>query len=145
MRVTELAIQDYDEVRDLWSRTEGIGLSSADTKEGFGMFLERNPGLSLALRHRGRVVGTVMVGHDGRRGYLYHLVVEPEHRGNGWAKKMVARGLAGLRALNIRKCHVFIFRSNLSGKGFWKSIDWVEREDIRVFSREITAGSKTPA
>ena len=79
-----LAHADYDTVRSLWENTEGIGLNESDTSAAVALFLERNPGLSLvALSPTGEIVGAVLCGHDGRRGYLHHLAVVKAARGRG--------------------------------------------------------------
>ena len=69
-----MTMADYPAVRSLWERTEGMGLNESDTPEAIAMFLERNPGLSLVIDSPdGEIVGAVLCGHDGRRGYLHHL------------------------------------------------------------------------
>jgi hypothetical protein len=78
----DFALADYDTVLALWRSCEGIGLSDSDTREAIATYLARNPGLSLvATDADGVIVGAVLGGHDGRRGYLHHLAVAPAHRG----------------------------------------------------------------
>jgi ribosomal protein S18 acetylase RimI-like enzyme len=75
-----MILEDYAEVLALWQASEGIGLSAADSREGIARFLERNPGLAFVARDETGLAGAVMVGNDGRRGYLYHLAVSPRCR-----------------------------------------------------------------
>jgi len=77
MDIREMTIGDYDEVLALWKGTEGVGLTPADSRQNVARFLARNPGLSLVARAGGKIVGAVLGGHDGRKGYLYHLAVAP--------------------------------------------------------------------
>jgi putative acetyltransferase len=133
----ELAIADYDEVIELWRASEGIGLSAADTPERIGLYLMRNPGLSFVVRHRGQVVGALLCGHDGRRGYLHHLAVRPEWRHRGIGSALVALALKGLREEGIDKCHLFVKTDNQAAKSFWKNVGWKERVDLVVMSRDI--------
>jgi len=81
MEIKELTIKNCEEVLSLWQSTEGVGLDrDVDTKERIGIYLQRNPGLSFAAFEKGKVLGAVLCGHDGRRGYLHHLTVAEAHR-----------------------------------------------------------------
>ena len=137
MQITEMSVEDYDEVMALWQRTEGIGLSDADARENIERYLARNRGLSFTAREGGHLVGAVLCGHDGRRGYLHHLAVVAPHRGQGVGKALVDRALGALRAIGIRKCHLFILADNVVALTFWKRIGWMERTDLKVMSKSM--------
>jgi predicted N-acetyltransferase YhbS len=79
----EMTIDDYEQAYQLWQACPGGGLSSADSREAITAYLTRNPGMSFVAHDAEKLVGTVMAGHDGRRGYLYHLAVAPSHRQQG--------------------------------------------------------------
>ena len=134
-----MSTDDYDEVLALWEKSEGVGLSGADSRESIARYLERNPGLSFVARDDGEIVGAVLCGHDGRRGYLHHLAVAPSHRRQGIGEALTERCLDGLRAIGIGKCHLFIFEENGAGQAFWRSVGWEDRGDIEVVSRTIDA------
>ncbi len=131
----EMKIEDYDQVFRLWQGTEGMGLSEADSRIDIEKFLERNKGLSFVCRDNERMIGTVLAGHDGRRGYIYHLAVTPEYRSRGVAKELVSKSLQRLKEEGIGKCHLFVFKDNDLGKRFWMKAGWLKREDIEVFSK----------
>ena len=131
---------DYDAVRALWERTEGVGLNEGDTREGVTAFLERNQELSMVARAQDRLVGAVLCGHDGRRGYLHHLAVDATHRCQGIGTALVDRCLAGLRAAGITKCNIFLYRDNDDGALFWQRSGWDDRADLQVRQR-LTASS----
>ena len=78
--IQEMTIDDYDEVKSIWRKSNGIELSGADTRESINRFLERNPGLSFVARDGDQLVGVVLCGHDGRRGYIDHLAVRQSYR-----------------------------------------------------------------
>jgi putative acetyltransferase len=137
VEISEMTVADYDEVMALWQSTEGMGLSSADSREGIAAFLARNPGLSLVARQHGRVIAAVLCGHDGRRGYLHHLAVARHARGQGLGRKLVDAGLAKLEAAGIQKCHIFLHIDNEKGEQFWRKIGWKERLDLKIMSRDI--------
>jgi ribosomal protein S18 acetylase RimI-like enzyme len=85
----------------------------------------------------GRVVGTVLCGKDGRRGYLYHLCVDELYRRKGLGRKLVASCLEDLEKAGIARCHLFIFGGNEAGKQFWRATGWQERLDISLYSKNI--------
>jgi ribosomal protein S18 acetylase RimI-like enzyme len=137
IQVRDFTMEDYDGAVALWKRETHIGLSSADGRDALEAFLRRNSGLSKVMIRGGRLTGTVLCGHDGRRGYVYHLYVEPEHRRGGMATLLVDACLDSLRREGIQKCHLFIFKGNEEGKSFWAGRLWKKRDDIEVFSRGI--------
>jgi len=134
-------MQDFDDAYALWKRTEGMGLSCSDGPTAIERFLVRNPGLSFVASLEGRLVGTLIAGHDGRRGYLYHLAVGEDVRGQGIGRELVSRVLAELKAQGIDKAHLFVFGDNESGKAFWRKVGWTERIDLVVMSSDACSGS----
>jgi len=145
-RLREFALADYDPVLALWRACEGIGLSESDTREAIAAFLVRNPSLSLvALDKDGVIVGAVLGGHDGRRGYLHHLAVAPAHRGRGLGRQLVDETLARLRRHGIPKCSIFLYAHNAAGRAFWLREGWAPREDLVVMQKVIPADGCIPA
>ena len=71
--VRSFHIEDFDAVIALWRRAKGVGLNESDTRRAITAFLRRNPNFSFVAEKAGRIVGAVLCGHDGRRGYLHHL------------------------------------------------------------------------
>jgi ribosomal protein S18 acetylase RimI-like enzyme len=134
---SEFSIEAYDQVMSLWQLCEGIGLSGADSKRNIKYYLERNPALSFVAQRNDVMVGAVLSGHDGRRGYIHHLAVHPDYRNKGIGKKLVERCLVALQSIGIQKCHLFIFNNNTEGIRFWNSIGWTQRFDISLISKTI--------
>lgn len=135
--IREMQILDHPDVIRLWKSVPGIGLSDADSKAGIAMFLTHNPGLSYVACNGGELVAAVLCGNDGRRGYIHHLAVHPEHRKRGLGKRLVERCLTVLRNCGIQKCHLFVYRENLEGMAFWEHTGWIERIDLTIMSKEI--------
>lgn len=133
--IQEMTLESYEDVSRLWSTMSGIGLSHADSKENIGRYLERNPGFSFVAIQAGQVVGAVLCGHDGRRGYIHHLAIEKNHRRQGVGKALVTRCLTALNAVGINKCHLFVFIENHTAQKFWKEIGWSQRTKLIVMSR----------
>jgi len=138
--IGQFDIDDYHGAYALWSRTEGMGLSAADERAAIARYLARNPGMSSVARSDGTVVATVLAGHDGRRGYLHHVAVDPAWRGKGIGRAAVARSVRALASEGIDRCHLFIFGTNESGQAFWRAVGWRERDDLRIYSRDTAEG-----
>jgi putative acetyltransferase len=122
---------DLAEVIQFWQGMEGIGLSESDSYSALSFYLQRNPGLSWVGRNRDReLIGAVLCGHDGRRGFLHHLAVARDCRRKGIGRALVERCLSSLRELKILKCNVFLFSHNPEGEAFWRGMGWKRREDL---------------
>jgi ribosomal protein S18 acetylase RimI-like enzyme len=131
----EMAKGDYASVRALWESDPGIGLSAADAEDRVLGFLARNPGTCFVALDGEKTVGSVLCGNDGRRGYLYHLIVESAHRGRGIGSRLVELCIAALKRAGIDKCHLFVFNSNEEAIEFYRDRGWSERDDLAVFSK----------
>ena len=123
----EFSADDYDAALQLWQRVEGVEVAEGDDREGVAQFLARNPGLSRVATDGPTVVGVVMCGHDGRRGHIYHLAVDPAYRRYGVGKRLVQECLDGLRRVGVIRAIILVAEDNLIGGEFWKRAGW---EDI---------------
>jgi len=131
----------YDQALTLWQACEGIGLSDADSRCGIGKYLDRNPGCSFGAWGGERLVGTILGGHDGRRGFIHHLAVHPDYRNQGIGRKLAEATLGALKAEGISKVHLFVLNSNTEGIGFWQHLGWTLRRDISVISFILERGA----
>jgi N-acetylglutamate synthase len=134
IEIAQFLATDYDEVAGLWRSTEGLTLREADSREAITRYLQRNPGLSFVARDERRIVGAVLAGTDGRRGYLQHLAVSPSHRGRGLGRDLADRVLEALGALGIAKCHLMVRQENTLARAFWDRLGWQERDDVVLMS-----------
>ncbi len=138
VRFQPMELGDLAEVIQFWQGMEGIGLSESDSYSALSFYLQRNPGLSWVARNKGReLIGAVLCGNDGRRGYLHHLAVARDYRRKGIGRALVERCLSSLRELKILKCNVFLFNQNPEGQGFWKAMGWKGREDLVLMQRVL--------
>jgi ribosomal protein S18 acetylase RimI-like enzyme len=133
--IRPMSVEDYDEVLALWQSSAGVGLNEADEQAPIAAYLRRNAGLSLVACNDRRIVGAVLCGHDGRRGYLHHLAVAPAFRRQGIGRKLVEQCLAGLGSQGIQRCHIFLYVDNHSGGGFWRTLGWTERSELTIMTK----------
>jgi ribosomal protein S18 acetylase RimI-like enzyme len=126
--------EDYPAARALWQATPGVGLSAADERAPVLAFLARNPGLSLVAEADGALAATILVGHDGRRGYIHHLATAAPFQRLGLARCLVGRALAGLAREGIGKCHFFVFADNAPARAFWSRLGAEERTSLGLWS-----------
>src|SRR5579871_169901 len=134
LEISEMTMADYDEVRELLSATPGVVVRTADSREATERYLTRNPGLSFVARTEGRIIGCAMSGHDGRRGYLQHVTIDPEFRRRGIASTLVRRCIAALAAAGIHKVHLDVMAENHLAQDYWTYLGWKRRDDIVRYS-----------
>ena len=135
--IREMTVDDYDEALALWKAAEEIDLSDGDDKEGVALCLDRNPGLSFVACVGNTLVGAVLCGHDGRRGYLYHLAVDKKHRTKGIGRALVDQCLSALGKAGIRKCNIFLYSHNHEAKAFWEHGGWFSIPDLDMMQKVI--------
>lgn len=142
IEIREFAPADYDSVRALWLAAPGVVVRDADAREPLTAYLARNQGLSFVALDGDLLVGAVLCGTDGRRGYLQHLAVAPTHQRLGVGRRLAERCVAALAARGIDKCHLMVLADNVDAAAFWARIGWIDRSDVRLMSH-TTAGVAT--
>lgn len=116
----------------------GVGLSVGDTPPEIAGFLARNPGFSAVIETpAGSVVGAILAGHDGRRGFLYHLAVHPDERRRGLGQRLVDHCLGAFRTAGISRVSIHVFGDNRQGAEFWAKLGWRMRPDLSVLQYEL--------
>ena len=126
IEIREFSINDYDAAIELWQRVEGLEIAEGDDREGVAQFLARNPGLSRVATDGSVIVGVALCGHDGRRGHVYHLAVDPAYQGRGLGKRLLDESLADLRRTGVKRVIIMVADDNASGRQFWKRSGWEE-------------------
>ena len=135
--ISKFTIESYERVFALWKQCDGVGLGDSDSKENIQLFLNRNPGTSFVAELNKQLVGAVLGGHDGRRGYIHHLAVSPKYRRQGIGKLLINKCLGELKDRGILKCHILMFNNNKTALKFWESIGWFYRDDICIISKFV--------
>ena len=134
-QLDELVPGDYEAALELWNASPGVNANESPAE--FSRILARNPGMSFCARADGRLIGAVFCGHDGHRGFLYHLAVEPAYRRLGIARLLVARCLARLAEEGIQRVSIHLFADNEDGSAFWQRTGWRKRPNVLVMSKDI--------
>jgi ribosomal protein S18 acetylase RimI-like enzyme len=119
IEIREFSINDYDAAVELWQRVEGLEIAEGDDREGVAQFLARNPGLSRVATDGSAIVGVALCGHDGRRGHIYHLAVDPAFQGRGLGKRLLDESLEDLRRTGVKRVIIMVADDNPSGRQFW--------------------------
>ena len=88
----------------------------------------------LGVRDAGEIVGTVMAGHDGHRGWMYYLAVHQDHRRRGYGTRLVSAAEAWLRHHGAPKVQLMVRSENAGGLNFYQGRGY-ENDDVRVLSR----------
>lgn len=129
--------EDHERVLRLWKSVPGIGLREYDDgREGFARFLRRNPRTCFAASDGGEIVGTILAGHDGRRGFLYHVAVSPDHQGQGIGRRLTEAAMEALSREGIFKTALVVFADNAGGNEFWEKLGFAARPDLVYRNRE---------
>jgi ribosomal protein S18 acetylase RimI-like enzyme len=133
----EFRIEDYEAAVRLWKKVEGIEIAEGDSPEELVFFLSRNPGLSRVAAEGDNVVGVALCGHDGRRGYIYHLAVDPAYQGQGMARRLTAECLDGLRAAGLTRALILVASDNPRGQTFWRRCGWEDVPGANVMGIDL--------
>ena len=129
MTIRTMTIEDFEQVHALWMTIKGFGIRSIDdSKEGVERFLKRNPTTSVVAEIDNKIVGSILCGHDGRRG-----CVDEKYRRHGIGKAMVVYAMQALKREKINKVSLIAFTVNDIGNAFWNTIEWTERKDLNYY------------
>lgn len=134
MQIRPMTIQDYDEVFAMWQITTKRALSKADERSQIERYLLRNEGMSQVAVVDGKIVGTVLAGHDGRRGFIHHMAVLPDYRRRHIGHRLAEKAIEMISRDGIDKTHIFCYQNNETGQNFWKDFGFEKRDDVFVFS-----------
>ena len=139
MTIRPMTLDDYDRVWALWMSCRNMGFNDLDdSREGIGRFLKRNPATCFVAEADGDLAGVILAGHDGRRGYIYHMAVAETHRRHGIGSALVDRCLEALKHEGIHKVALVAFRTNDAGNAFWERMGFSLRDDLNYRNRALS-------
>ena len=140
MIIRNMLPSDYDAMMKLWTSSPDIGVNPDDSKEYIGKFLARNPNTSFVALENNEIVGNIMAGHDGYRGYIHHTCVAEEFRGNGIGSALVKAAVEAVKAEGINKVFLVVFKTNEKGNAFGEKQGFKFREDL--YYRDLRINDK---
>jgi len=143
MQIRTMTIEDYPQVYDLWIHTPGMGLNTIDDgRDGIEKYLRRNPTTCFVAVDEGRIIGVILSGHDGRRGFIYHTAVLPNYRKKGVGRQLVDAAMQALEMEGIHKVALVAFAENAMGNAFWEKLGFFRRRDLVYRNKRIHALEK---
>lgn len=129
---------DYESVYSLWMKCKNMGFNNVDDSEkGISKYLERNLKTCFVCVRNEKVVGVILSGHDGRRGFIHHLAVDPDCRRQGIATELLRQALNALKKEEISKVGLFVFAYNSDGNAFWEKQGFTLRTDINYRNKAL--------
>jgi ribosomal protein S18 acetylase RimI-like enzyme len=138
MEIRVMTIDDYDMVYQLWLNTPGMGLNHIDdSKKGIHKYLLRNPHTSFVAIENNQIIGVIMSGHDGRRGFIYHLSVATHQRHKGIGSTLLQSAMDALEYEGIHKVALVTFADNQVGNQFWEKNGFIIRDDLFYRNKAI--------
>jgi len=127
-------MSDYDAVLKLWKEA-GLVLRPGDDLEDIRLKLQRDPDLFLVATQGTEVVGCVLGGWDGRRGWIYHLAVKPSRQRQGIAKNLVGDLETRLAGKGAKKVNAQIYRSNTTSLSFFNASGYEVSSDLVMIGK----------
>ena len=139
MIIRTMTINDYRMVYDLWLNTPNMGLNNLDDSiEGIRKYLKRNPRTCFVAEKDSKIIGVILSGHDGRRGYIHHTAVDKNEQRCGIGSALVAAAMSALEREGINKAALVVFGKNEKGNAFWEKQGFAAREDLVYRNKAIT-------
>jgi ribosomal protein S18 acetylase RimI-like enzyme len=134
-----MTISDYEQVYALWLDTPNMGLNNLDdSKEGIAKYLARNPNTCFIAETSDKVIGVILCGHDGRRGYIHHTAVAGGEQRRGVGSVLVNAAMSALEREGIHKAALVVFKKNEKGDTFWEKQGFAVRSDLNYRNKAIT-------
>jgi len=136
MEIRKLTIGDYEEMVRLWSRAKlPFKPKGRDSKEAIAAQIAANPEFFLGALEGNRLVGTVIISCDMRKGWINRLAVDPAYKRRGIAKVLIAESEKTLRKQGIRIFCALIEDYNVASRELFRECGYVEHRDIAYFSK----------
>ncbi len=136
MQIREFHLSDYDEIANIWKES-GLILRPGDDFEGIALKLGKDPDLFLVAEDSDEIVGVVMGAWDGRRGWINHLAVKPNHRRAGIGRALVGELERRLVRKGAKKVNAQVYKSNAASFDFFRSVGYEVHSDLVMIGKSL--------
>ncbi len=136
VKIRAFRIEDYTVVFDLWKRA-GLQIRPGDERADIRLKLQRDPDLFLVAEEDGRISGTVMGAWDGRRGWIYHLAVDPDHQRKGVGAILVREVETRLAAKGAKRVNAQVLKTNRQSLQFFRAEGYERRPDLLMIGKQL--------
>ena len=142
LAITPIDDADVAEIVALW-QTCGLTRPWNDPATDIAFARRGSNAAVLIGRDDSAIVATVLVGHDGHRGWAYYLAVHPDHRHKGYGRIMMDAAERWLREAGIEKLQLMVRPDNKSVKNFYQSLGYSEQERV-IYAKWLDGREPTP-
>jgi len=142
LQIERLADADLDAVVRLWERCN-LTRPWNDPRSDIDFARQQQNADMLVGRCDGKIVATIMVGHDGHRGCVYYVAVDPDHQRNGVGRAMMAAAENWLRDRGVAKLNLMIRAENASVQAFYEALGYGEQSRV-VYAKWLDGRPATP-
>ena len=136
MRIREFKLEDYNAAMKLWKES-GLIIRPGDEPEGIKLKLERDPDLFLVAEENSKILGVVMGAWDGRRGWINHLAVRPEHQRKGIGTVLIHELEKRLTGKGAKKVNAQIYQWNQKSIEFFKALGYEVHSDLVMIGKML--------
>jgi ribosomal protein S18 acetylase RimI-like enzyme len=142
LTITAIDDDDVTDVVALWQRC-GSPRAWNDPKSDIALARREANSTVLVGRRGDAVVASVLVGHDGHRGWVYYVTVDPDHRYKAYGRAIMTAAEDWLRARGIRKLQLMVRGDNLQVRAFYESLGYYDQERV-TFAKWLDGREPTP-
>jgi ribosomal protein S18 acetylase RimI-like enzyme len=142
LTITPIEDADVDDVVALWQRC-GTARPWNDPAADIALARRESNSTVLLGRHDGNIVASVLVGHDGHRGWVYYVASDPDHRFKGFGRAMMTAAEDWLRARGIEKIQLMVRPDNSKVQDFYESLGYFEQKRI-IYAKWLDGREPTP-
>jgi hypothetical protein len=142
LTITSIEDPDIAEVIGLWKRA-GLVREWNDPSDDIALARKEANSTILLGRHEGALVASVLVGHDGHRGWVYYVSVDPDHRSRNYGRDIMNAAEDWLRARGIAKLQLMVRGDNTQVHAFYRSIGYYVQERV-TFAKWLDGRDPTP-
>lgn len=141
MKIREFSIEDFAAVSQLWRRSR-FEVRPGDNKKELRRKLERDSDLFLVAEEGSKIVGSIIGAWDGRRGWIYHLAIDPGFRRKHIARKMLLEAERRMREKGVPRVHAMVFVWNVPSLNLFESLGYEKQSDLVLMGKTLGGGKR---